>query len=115
MLVFFHSSVCTLLAPCVRKLYSVVCSDVTRGGKGVTFTLAPIHYGGVELLREPRKGSSNVTSTSFNTVNFLSKELRVHHVSPNFDHGGAGATTGAPNLFFLPRALSNLVTPLVVW
>ena len=31
--------------------------------------------------------------------------------APNFDHRGAGSTTGEPNLFFAP-APSNLVTPL---
>jgi len=40
------------------------------------------HCGGAELLREAPKSPNNVTSTFFNTVNLLSKELR-------FDHGGA--------------------------
>jgi len=42
--------------------------------------------------------SSNVTSTYFNAVHLLPKDLRVEH--------------GALN--FLPRVSSNLVTPLVV-
>jgi len=59
-----------------------------EGGKGGTIPRAPIHYGGAELLLGRRitagtpKSPNNVTSTFFNTVNFLSKELR-------FDHEGA--------------------------
>jgi len=59
------------------------------------------HYVGAELLREAPKSPNNVTSTFFNTVSVLSKELR-------FDYGGA-------KLVFLPRAPSNLVTTLNVW
>ena len=56
------------------------------------------HCGGAKFLRKPPKSPNNVTSTFFNTANFLSKELRFHH-------GGAGSTTGAPNLFFAPGAI----------
>ena len=42
---------------------------------------APIHYGGAESLREAPKSPNTITSTFFNTVNLLPKELR-------FEHGG---------------------------
>jgi len=49
------------------------------------------HCGSAELLREAPKSPNNVTSTFFNTVNLLPKELR-------FDHW-------APNLFVAPGAI----------
>jgi len=54
---------------------------VTRGAGGHN-SPAPIHYGGSVSLLEVLKTPNNVTSTSFNTVNLFSKELR-------FDHGDA--------------------------
>jgi len=48
-----------------------------------------------------QKCPNNVISTFFNTVHLLPKDLR-------FEHGG-GQTC------FLPRAPSNLVTPLIRW
>jgi len=63
------------------------------------------HCGGAELLMEAPKSPNNVTSTFFNTVNLPSKDLRLTIGAPNFDHGGAGSTRGAPNLFFAPGAI----------
>jgi len=63
------------------------------------------HCRGAELLREAPKSPNNFTSTFFNTVNLVSKELRFAHGESNVDHGGAGSTTGAPNLFFAPGAI----------
>jgi len=61
---------------------------------------APNYCEGAELLREAPKSPNNVTSTFFSTVNLLPKDLR-------FDRGDA-------KLCFLPRAPSNLVTPLPI-
>jgi len=52
---------------------------VTRGG---TILRAPNQYGGLVSLRGTPKSPNNVTSTSFNTVHLLPKDLR-------FEHGGA--------------------------
>jgi len=71
---------------------------------GHQFTGGAESLRGAELLWGAPKSPHNVTSTFFNTVSLLSKELR-------FDHVGAGSTTGAPNSFFAPTP-SNLVTPL---
>jgi len=60
---------------------------------------------GAELLLEAPKSPNNVTSTFFNTVNLPSKELR-------FDHWGAKLRPWGRRICFLPRAPSNLVTPL---
>ena len=58
------------------------------------------HYGGAESLRGVQKSPNNVTSTFFNTVHLLLKELTS-------EHGGRQTS-------FLPQAPSNLVTPLVL-
>jgi len=58
------------------------------------------HYGGAESLRGVQKSPNNVTSTFFNTVHLLLKELTL-------EHGGRQTS-------FLPQAPSNLVTPLVL-
>jgi len=69
-----------------------------RGGKGSTISRAPIHYGGAESLREPPKSPNKVTSTFFNTVNLLSKELRFEHgdrtVARKFSVGGLCVSAG---------------------
>ena len=54
---------------------------------------------GTESPRGVPKSPNNVTSTFFNTVNLLQKELR-------FEHGGGHLTC------FLPLEPSNLVIPL---
>ena len=56
-----------------------------EGGKVGTIYWAPNHYGGVKSLRGSPKSPNNVTSTSFNTIHLLPKELR-------FEHGGAKLT-----------------------
>jgi len=66
---------------------------VTRGCMWGTIPRAPNHYWGAEWLRGESKSPDNVTSTFFNTVNLLPKDLR-------FNHGGG------------KLAPSNLVTPL---
>ena len=68
-------------------------------GQGGAITRGPSHYGGAKSLRGAPKSPTNVTSTSFNTVHLLPKELR-------FEHGGRQTC-------FLPRAPSNLVAPLI--
>ena len=65
-----------------------------EGGKGGTIPRAPNHCGSP-------KSHNNVTSTFFKTVHLLPKDLR-------FEHGQGGRQT-----CFLPRAPSNLVTPLL--
>jgi len=62
--------------------FTIRCRDETRGAQ----LSGAVHYGGAEslggaeLLREAPKSPNNVTSTFFNTVNLLSKELRFDHV-----------------------------------
>ena len=85
---------------------ALVLRGVTRGGKRGTIPRGPIHYGGAELLLEAPKSPNNVTST-FNTVNLPSKELRC-------DRRGAKLRPWGRRICFLPRAPSNLVTPLLV-
>jgi len=68
---------------------------VTRGVKRGAIPRAPNHYGGAEWLRGVRKISNSVTNTSLKTANSLPQDLR-------FKHGDG-----------LPRAPSNLITPLV--
>jgi len=63
------------------------------------------HCRGAELLLEAPKSPNNVTSTFFNTVNLPSKELR-------FDRRGAKLRPWGRRICFLPRAPSDLVTPL---
>jgi len=58
------------------------CFDVTRGYKGGTIPQAPNHCGSAEWLPGAPKNSSIVTSTFFNAVHLLPKDLR-------FEHGGA--------------------------
>jgi len=61
---------------------------VTKGGKGSATHRAPNHYGGAKSLWGRRmtaggaESPNNVTSTFFNTVHFLPKDLR-------FEPGGA--------------------------
>jgi len=71
---------------------------VTKRKQGGTITRAPNDYGGTKSLQGPRKLANNVTSTFFNTVE---ERLQV-------------ATRGRQTCF-LPRAPSNLVTPLGPW
>jgi len=78
-----------------------------EGGEGGAFPRAPINYGGAkslrgaELLREQPKSPNSHTSTSFNTVNLLSKEFR-------FDHGGA-------KLVFCPGRHLTSLRPWCPW
>ena len=55
-------------------------------------------YVGAESLQGTPKSPNNFTSTFFNTVNFLLRDLR-------FEHGST---------CFLPRTSSNFVTPLMI-
>ena len=79
---------CASMSRSTYDIHASLCRAVTTGGQGGTIPRAPIHYGSAEslrdaeLLRKAPKSPNNVTSTFFNTVNLLSKELR-------FDHGGA--------------------------
>jgi len=53
-----------------------------EGGEGGTILRAPNHYGAAEWLRWAPKSPDNVTSTFFNGVHLLTKDLR-------FEYGGA--------------------------
>jgi len=66
------------------------------GGKGAIHR-APCYYGEAEWLRWAPKRPNNVTSTFFNTVHLLPKNL-------SFEHGSQTC--------FLPGAPYSLVTPL---
>jgi len=57
--------------------------SVTRVYKGSTVPWAPNHYGGSEWLRGAPKNPHDVTSSFFNTVHLLSKDLRCEHGAPN--------------------------------
>ena len=52
-----------------------------RGEQGGAIPQAPNHYGGAKRLRGAQKSSNNVTSTFFNIVHLLPKDL-------SFEHGG---------------------------
>ena len=56
--------------------------DVQERNKGGKIPQEPNHYGGDEWLRGAPKSPNNVTSTFFNTVHLLPKDLR-------YEHGGA--------------------------
>jgi len=88
-----EESICDFSAPgCCAPLLQApaFCADgvnmgVTRGAQfhGRQFTMGALnHCWGAELLREAPKSPNTITSTFFNTVNLLPKELR-------FEHGGA--------------------------
>ena len=79
------------------QMFAITARGVTRGGKGGTIPRVPNHYGGAEWLRGEPKSPNNITSTSFNTVHLLLKDLR-------FEPGGRQTC-------YLARAPSNLVTP----
>jgi len=59
----------------------------SRGPKGGTISQVPNHYGGAKSLRGSQttvgapKSLNNVTSTSFNTVHLLPKDVRFEHGS----------------------------------
>ena len=55
---------------------------VTRGGKGVIIPRAPNHYGERRMTAGAPKSPNNATSTFFNAVHLLPKDLK-------FEHGGA--------------------------
>ena len=100
------------IIPFLKILYPHMGPGAKREGArgarfpGRQFTMRTLnHCGNAELLREPPKSPKNVTSTFLSTENLLSKGRRFHHCRPNFDHGGAGSTTGAPNLFLAPGAI----------
>jgi len=50
-----------------------------RGGKGGVITPAPNHYGGAEWLWTLPRSPNNVTSTFFNIVHLLPKDLKFEH------------------------------------
>jgi len=52
---------------------------VTRGVKGGTVPRAPNHYGGAKSLRGALESLNKGTSTFFNTVHLLPKDLRFVH------------------------------------
>jgi len=51
-------------------------------GKGGAIPWVTSHYGDAKWLRDARKSPNNVTSTFFNSVHLLPKDL-------SFEHGGA--------------------------
>ena len=83
---------------CVKyfALFHLSRGVTTGGGKGGTIPRAPNSYGGAESLWGAPKSSNKVTSTFFNAVQLVPKDLR-------FAHGGA-------KLASCPGAPSNLVT-----
>ena len=68
-----------------------------EGGKGGAFPRVPFPCGCAESLRRAQKSLNSVTSTFFNAVHFLPKDLMFEHRAPKL---------------FLPQVQSNLVTPL---
>ena len=82
---------------------------VRRGERGAQFpgrqfTMRELnHCEGAELLREPPKSPNNLTSTFFNTVNLLLKELRCNHGGAKLRPWGASLATGGAKLVFCPR------------
>jgi len=100
---------CHIAASCLLTYTSAVfytlhyglISRAQRGGKWGEIPRAPNHTGGAEILRGRRmtagvpKSPNNVTSTFFNTVDLLPKDLR-------FEHGG-GEIASCPG-----RHLSSL-------
>ena len=66
------------------------CSGVTRRSKGGAIHRAPNHCSGRRMTAGAPKSPNNATSTFFNTVHLLSKDLRFEHV---------------PNLLFAPGAI----------
>ena len=77
-----------------RKLLNKVSTKYCTV-KGVTW--GANNFLGAESLWEVPKNPNNVTSTFFNAINLVPKDLRFKH--------------GAPNLLLAPGP-SNLVTPL---
>jgi len=83
--------------------YNLTCKGVSTGGKGGTIPRASNSYGGAEslqgrpiIVRVP-KSPNNVTSTLFNTIYLLPKDLRFEH--------------GAPNLLLTPGAILPRYSP----
>ena len=66
---------------CWGALMRAVVMAVTTGRKRGTIPRAPNHYEGAEWLRGAPKSPNNVTSTFFNAVHLLRKDLRF--VGPN--------------------------------
>ena len=106
MLVFFHSSVCTLLAPCVRKLYSVVCSDVTRGGQGGHIYPGAnslwgrwITAGAAERFQQCHKYFLQYSKFSFERAQGPPCVAKLRPWGRRCDHGGAKL------VFFAPGAI----------
>ena len=85
--------------------YGSISRGVTKG-QGGAITRARNHSGGTEILKGHQmiagapKNPNNVTRTFFNAIHLLPEDLR-------FENGGCQTC-------FLPRAQSNLVTPLRV-
>jgi len=97
---------------------------ITRGARGAQFPArrvtvgAPNHCGGRRMAAGAPKGPNNVTSTSFNAVHLLLKDLSLEHGSAKLTScPGRHLTSLRPwwerQTYVLPRAPSNLVTPLV--
>jgi len=60
-------------------LYIGITRGVTRGGKGDAIPRALNHWGGVEWLRGAPNSPNNITSTFFNEVHLLPRDLRFEH------------------------------------
>jgi len=65
-----------------RPISNSPARGVTRGKQGGTIPRAPNHYRGAKRLRRASKSPNNITSTVFNTVHMILKDL-------SFEHGGA--------------------------
>jgi len=70
---------------------------VTKGKRGA-IPEAPSHYGGAKSLRGSRKSPNNITSTLFNTVHLLPKDLSFGNMS-------------APSLLLSPGAIYLYYAP----
>ena len=84
---------------------------VTRGGKGGTIPRAPNHYGGAKSLREAPNhcGRRQMTAGSPKSPNNVTNTFLQYST---FASGRPQVRTWERPTCFLPRAPSNLVTPL---
>jgi len=81
--VHFHCRMDCILRPRSRRTNrQIMNKGVTSGGKRGTIPRAPNHCEDAESLRKAPKSPNIVTSTLFNTVHLLPKDLR-------YEHGGA--------------------------
>jgi len=82
------------------------------GEQGGEIPRAPIQYGGAESLQGRRITAGGAEKSQQCHKYFLQYSKfafeRIPDLTigaPNFDHGGAGSTRGASNLFFAPGAI----------